>query len=97
MYRYYVSFAYSIPNGIDMGNVQVNTATPIATCDDLALHRDYITRQGYANVMILAFSLYADPTRDDDTSRRNPNPNPNRDARRNPHTPPRPSNRGRRS
>ncbi|TDC37098.1 hypothetical protein [Micromonospora sp. KC213] len=94
MHRYYVSFSYQAPSGFAVASVDVTARQRFATVNDLAPVTADLTGRGYRNVTILAFSLYANPTRDNDTHR---NPNPNRDTRRAPHTSPRPNPRGRRS
>ncbi|MEU7679454.1 hypothetical protein AB0C42_32105 [Micromonospora taraxaci] len=89
MHRYYVSFSFQGPTGLAIASLDVTARLRIATADDLAPVTADLTGRGYHSVKILAFSLYADPQREDNSSRRNPNPN--RDA----HTSPRPNPRRR--
>ncbi|MEO3771473.1 hypothetical protein [Micromonospora sp. B9E7] len=93
MHRYYVSFSYQAPQGFAIASLDITARQRIATADELAPITADLIGRGYHSAKILAFSLYANPQREDTASR----PNPNRDARRDPHTPPRPTTRGRRS
>ncbi|MFC0005515.1 hypothetical protein [Micromonospora siamensis] len=100
MHRYYVSFAYQSPNGFAIGTLDVTTEQRISTVEDLAPVTADLTGRDYRNVVIMAFSLYANPRRDDNPNRdtrRPANPTPNRDARRDPNLNPsrKPSSRGR--
>ncbi|WP_435055021.1 hypothetical protein [Micromonospora aurantiaca (nom. illeg.)] len=95
MYRYYVSFSFQSTSGLGVASLDVTARQLISTADDLAPVTSQITRQGYRQVKILAFSLYADPTRD--TTSRNPRPHSDNRRNPNPHISPRPNPRGRRS
>ena len=71
MFRYYVSFSYQTPSGLGIASLDVTTPSRIGGIGDLAPVTEQITAQGYPNVKILAFSLYAQ-------ERPTPNTRPNR-------------------
>jgi hypothetical protein len=71
VYRYYVSFSYQAPSGLGIASLDVTTQSRISKVDDLASVTPQIADQGYRNVKILAFSLYAQ-------ERPNPNTRPSR-------------------
>lgn len=88
MPRYYVSFSNQDPRGFGIASLDVTTADPIATVDDLDPVYELIAQNGFRdNVKILAFSLYANST-----SARSSNANPvtDRPSSGNPRRLPRP-------
>jgi hypothetical protein len=59
MYRYYISFAYQDAQGFGMAGVDFNFQRRIAAKEELSCVHEQLARQGYHNITILGFSLYA--------------------------------------
>jgi hypothetical protein len=64
MYRYYVSFSHKVPSADAIGAMDITMDLPIRTLADVPPLREYIASKGFHDVMILAFSAYAEqPTK----------------------------------
>ncbi|MFI7541088.1 hypothetical protein [Actinoplanes sp. NPDC049599] len=87
MPRYYISFAYQNDQGFGMAGVDFNFKWRIAAMEELACVHEELARQGYHNITILGFSLYADTT---DTAAARPHNTPAPRPQQPPHRRPSP-------
>lgn len=60
-FRYYISFSFQARSGMGIAAIDFNISKRIEGAEEIALIRQELVRQGYANPTVLAFSLYSSP------------------------------------
>jgi len=59
MYRYMISFSYSVPSGIGFASMEYQFRRPIDSMKDVKDITEIIRKKGYQGVTLLGFSQFA--------------------------------------